>query len=543
MKTILLPFKSQISAISSYTGNRVTNFTGNVANKQNPSANPRHSEKWHFIILLMIIVMMLGFSNSGFGQTTGDYRSNATGNWNALATWQRYNGTSWATPTSGQGTPTNTSGAITIQSPNTVTVNVAISADQVTINSGGTIMVGGLLNVQTFTIVDGTGDDLVNNGTLAIYAACTVSVQGQLKNQGSIDVQYLAGFSANLNIVSGGTLKCSTSIVSGGGNFSLASGGTIEIGSTDGITTSGATGNIQVTRTRTYAIGANYVYNGTSGAQAAGNGLPATVNSLTISNTAGVTLPSAIAVTNNLSITAGAFINLGSVTHTAGTLTLGGAGTASGSWGSTSSSATYKNNSYFAATTGIVNVNTDTRSTPGFSGLTASQSICFGTSTVTLSGTVSATGPVYPANGETVSVTINSVAQIATIAGSAGGFSIIFPTAAIPASGSAYSITYAYAGDGFLKPAPNNTSTTLKVNANPVANASQTPITCYGANDATITVLVSGGQSPYYFSDDNGSSWVPALPALGAGSWKFSDLLPGTPYRIKVKDSFGCISK
>ena len=29
----------------------------------------------------------------------------------------------------------------------------------------------------------------------------------------------------------------------------------------------------------------------------------------------------------------GAFINLGTFTHTAGTLTLGGAGTVSGSWG------------------------------------------------------------------------------------------------------------------------------------------------------------------------------------------------------------------
>ena len=101
--------------------------------------------------------------------------------------------------------------------------------------------------------------------------------------------------------------------------------------------------------------------------------------------------------------------------------------------------------------------------TPSFSGLTAGPSICFGTATVTLSGTVSATGPVYPANGETVGVTINGSTQNATISGAAGGFSINFTSAAIPSSGIPYTITYSYAGGGNLKAAANNTSTALTV--------------------------------------------------------------------------------
>ena len=147
-----------------------------------------------------------------------------------------------------------------------------------------------------------------------------------------------------------------TTTITGGGTFTLSPGATIGITSTAGITSAGSSGNIQTT-SRSFSTGANYIYNGTGGAQDAGSGLPATVNSLTISNTAGVTLPSAKAVTNGLSITSGSSLNLGSFTHTAGSLTLGGVGKAGDSWGSSASPAVHKNDTYFAvAGTGIVNV-------------------------------------------------------------------------------------------------------------------------------------------------------------------------------------------
>jgi hypothetical protein len=46
-----------------------------------------------------------------------------------------------------------------------------------------------------------------------------------------------------------------------------------------------------------------------------------------------------------------------------------------------------------------------------------------GTASVTLTGRVSATGGVVPANGEIVRVTINGATQNASISGGAGGFS------------------------------------------------------------------------------------------------------------------------
>ena len=100
---------------------------------------------------------------------------------------------------------------------------------------------------------------------------------------------------------------------------------------------------------------------------------------------------------------------------------------------------------------------------PAFSALTPSQSIPAGTTSVTLSGTLSASGPVYPSSGETVSVTINGTIELATI-GTNGAFTVVFPTSTIPASATPYTISYSYAGDANLTTA-NDTSTTLTVNA------------------------------------------------------------------------------
>jgi hypothetical protein len=64
--------------------------------------------------------------------------------------------------------------------------------------------------------------------------------------------------------------------------------------------------------------------------------------------------------------------------------------------------------------------------------------------------------------------------------------------------------------------------------------------TVFAANDGTITVAATGGTAPYTFSVDNGVNY---LPATGTDLRLFTGLLPNTPYRIRVKDNNGCISK
>ena len=139
-----------------------------------------------------------------------------------------------------------------------------------------------------------------------------------------------------------------------------------------------------------------------------------------------------------------------------------------------------------------------------FSGLTASQSIPFGTSSVNLTGTLSAPGPTYPSSGETVSVTINGSVQSTTL-GANGVFSLTFPTAAIPPSGTPYTITYSYAGDTDFAPA-TDTSTTLTVTQQAQTIAftgapetavynSSFPVSATATSGLAVTITASGACS------------------------------------------------
>ena len=114
------------------------------------------------------------------------------------------------------------------------------------------------------------------------------------------------------------------------------------------------------------------------------------------------------------------------------------------------------------STTCSFTVNPPATPPPGaaFSGLTANQSITYGTPTITLGGTVSYAGPVYPPQGQTITVTIGGNAQTTTINNSVGGFSLIYNASSIPANATPYTIIYSYAGDpSLLLSAVSDTST------------------------------------------------------------------------------------
>ena len=92
--------------------------------------------------------------------------------------------------------------------------------------------------------------------------------------------------------------------LSGPGSFALNSGATLLVGSPDGISASAATGNIQ-TSSRTFDMAANYIYKGTA-AQLSGNGLPSTLNNLSIDNASGVTLEASTTLNGTLTLSNGA---------------------------------------------------------------------------------------------------------------------------------------------------------------------------------------------------------------------------------------------
>ncbi len=129
----------------------------------------------------------------------------------------------------------------------------------------------------------------------------------------TIGENHVVTLTADVNIGDGSTLVNNTGrlvtqnhILSGSGSFSLAAGGTLHIGSPEGIRSAAAAGSIQTSGARAFSQQANYVYDGSS-AQQTGDGLPATVNNLRIDNANGVTRLGSLRVNGQLQLDHGLF--------------------------------------------------------------------------------------------------------------------------------------------------------------------------------------------------------------------------------------------
>lgn len=82
----------------------------------------------------------------------------------------------------------------------------------------------------------------------------------------------------------------------------------------------------------------------------------------------------------------------------------------------------------------------------------------------------------------------------------------------------------------------------IDVTVNPLPSASVvgfTNITCFGANDGTITISGSNGTAPYSYSVNNGAGWT----SSDTDPFVFPGLAPNVGYQIRVKDDKGCVSK
>lgn len=207
-------------------------------------------------------------------------------------------------------------------------------AGSMTMNvSGGFTLSSGLFNLSDSDrpgTLNVAGDFTHTGGTITER----YNSYGTVNFNGS-DSQAFTSGGINSNIIhyavsSGATVLLGTQLLGNGssGTFTLNAGATLIIGDAGGITTSGASGNIRVTGTRTYNTNANYVYDGTV-AQDSGNGLTG-ANNLTITNSAGVSLSGSVTVSDtlalasgNLSIGANTLTLNGAIDQTAGGLTGG----------------------------------------------------------------------------------------------------------------------------------------------------------------------------------------------------------------------------
>jgi|GEM_PF-1250253 len=110
-------------------------------------------------------------SPSGVSSSATDYfRSKASGTWGATSTWESSpNNSDWYDATL---VPISSAATITIRNGHTVTMESSRSVDELTINAGGQITISSGI---TLTVADGTGTDLVVNGTMLNSGTLTIS--------------------------------------------------------------------------------------------------------------------------------------------------------------------------------------------------------------------------------------------------------------------------------------------------------------------------------------------------------------------------------
>jgi hypothetical protein len=196
-----------------------------------------------------------------------------------------------------------TAALLTVSNNINITTGITANSTKVLINGSAattsTVQVGGNININGN--IDGFGGSTLlwefnkigaqSYSLLDVTNLLTPNVMTyQVDNGSTLTLLQDVTNAAAVNVLNGGTLATGTKVVTGTA-FTLNSGATLDLGSSAGITASGATGNIQ-TGTRTFNTAANYIYSG-SAAQVLGSGLPSTVNNLTL----------ATGMTNSVSVT------------------------------------------------------------------------------------------------------------------------------------------------------------------------------------------------------------------------------------------------
>jgi len=135
-------------------------------------------------------------------------------------------------------------------------------------------------------------DLVVSNtqGITGVYNNVTITGTGVASMTGDLQVQNA------MTVQTGGRLisDCTNTIV-GAGSFTLAAGAELQICDPQGLENNSSS-FLQVTGTRSFSNDANYVYNGTNGAQLTGSALPSRVRSLTVNNSDDLTLSQALSV-------------------------------------------------------------------------------------------------------------------------------------------------------------------------------------------------------------------------------------------------------
>jgi autotransporter-associated beta strand protein len=398
-----------------------------------------------------------------------------------------------------------------------VTLNNALTLASINGTSG---------TLHLYSVISGgSGLNIGNTGSIVISSATKTLV-----NQGIVKLWRANPYTGNTLVNSGTLALGALASIDSTPLISLAAGATLDVSAIDAYTLSG-TNTLAAKGTGTTTGTTAARINGASGGTVslstrpvsltwggASSGTDTTHPSLVVSQGSLTLSGNTISVVNNgTPLGAGVYTLIktpGAITGVPNTALVSVTGTGG----------LAANSEAFATVSGnevILTVNEKLEAS--FSGLTLNQTIQTGTANVTLSGMVSAPGPTYPADGETVHVTINGVTNDTTTSGGTGSFSLVFPTSGIPGNVTPYTITYTYDGSMTLDD-KTDTSTELTVTTQQVPTIISWPTTAgltYG-DTLTVATLTGGSASVPGIFTYTAPSTIPGAAGSYAASGTFT---------------------
>ena len=183
---------------------------------------------------------------------------------------------------------TNSATSITAIVPNGATTgNVTVQ------NANGTSNgIAFTVTTANLTISTGSAGSPVS---IAAGTYATITITGTGFGQLAGAVQVSGAFQVN------GSLNTNCQALTGAGSFTLSPNATLYVCDAAGLSSTGATGAVQVSGGRSFASDASYIYNGTA-AQNTGPGLPAQVRALTTTTNSPLTLSQPLGIAQTLAI-------------------------------------------------------------------------------------------------------------------------------------------------------------------------------------------------------------------------------------------------
>ncbi|PZV79741.1 hypothetical protein CLV31_11357, partial [Algoriphagus aquaeductus] len=263
--------------------------------------------KQTFAGLIFFILTLMG--SELLAQGLNDYRSIASTNWANASTWERFDGTNWvaaAVP------PGSGDGVITIRSTFTVTVAAIVTADQVVVESGGTLILNSTLNLN-----DGAGIDLLVQGNMN-WSSGTLGGPGVLEiaSGGTLTFTSTSSKFVGASITNNGTIEWQDGNVSYNTSSPLVNNSILNISGNNQMSSNSGTFNLTNTGTITKTSAGTTIFNSGGSFN----------NSGTINLNNGLLRSQSFAFTNtgNLTLSGGNFELLGgSFSHNTGSVISG----------------------------------------------------------------------------------------------------------------------------------------------------------------------------------------------------------------------------